>query len=182
MAPHRQESTSKRTGGARSGSVMNFRTTVSPGSVRRSAVLPSVLTFLVIVASGGLLLMIEKGMLNGVETPPPRVNGKRLDFIRQAATQSRAAVDVESQVQYPVLPCSLMYWTVKEQQSEDQKPTISFFRALVHFFSRASPQANLSDTFRQRTAALSETLLSAVIQSQFYLSRVVELKGDLMFS
>uniref|UniRef100_A0A3B3H828 Carbohydrate sulfotransferase n=1 Tax=Oryzias latipes TaxID=8090 RepID=A0A3B3H828_ORYLA len=42
-------------------------------SLRRgSTVLPSVLTFLVIVASGGLLMMIEKGMLNGMETPAPK--------------------------------------------------------------------------------------------------------------
>lgn len=100
MVPRRQEYGTKRTGGARSGSLLNFRTTVNPGTVRRSsAVLPSVLTFLVIVASGGLLLMIEKGMLNSMETPPPRGNGKRLDFIRQGGRHSSAAVDVESQVQ-----------------------------------------------------------------------------------
>ena len=99
MVPRRQDYMMKRSGGARSGSVINFRTTLNSGSVRRSsAVLPSVLTFLVIVASGGLLLMIEKGMLNSMETPPPRGSGKRLDFIRQAGKQSPAAVDVESQV------------------------------------------------------------------------------------
>ncbi len=100
MLPRRQDYGMKRAGGARSGSVINFRTAVNSGSVRRSsAVLPSVLTFLVIVASGGLLLMIEKGMLNSMETPPPRGSGKRLDFIRQVGKQSRTAVDVESQVQ-----------------------------------------------------------------------------------
>lgn len=102
MLPRRQDYGMKRTGGVRGGSVINFRTTVNSGSVRRSssAVLPSVLTFLVIVASGGLLLMIEKGMLNSMETPPPRGSGKRLDFIRQAGRQSPDAVDVESQVSY----------------------------------------------------------------------------------
>uniref|UniRef100_A0A3Q1GQM7 Carbohydrate sulfotransferase n=1 Tax=Acanthochromis polyacanthus TaxID=80966 RepID=A0A3Q1GQM7_9TELE len=65
---------------ARSGSLINFRSAVSSVSVRRSsAVLPSVLTFLVIVASGGLLLMIEKGMLNSVETPSPRGDGSHKD-------------------------------------------------------------------------------------------------------
>lgn len=89
----------KKTGGARSSSVINFRTTVNSGSVRRSsAVLPSVLTFLVIVASGGLLLMIEKGMLNSVETPPPRGGGKRMDLMGQTAKHSPAAMDVDSQV------------------------------------------------------------------------------------
>ncbi|XP_047442696.1 carbohydrate sulfotransferase 14 [Mugil cephalus] len=94
MLPRRQDY------GARSGSVINFRTTVSPGSVRRSAaVLPSVLTFLVIVASGGLLLMIEKGMLNSMETPSPRGSqARRLDFIRQAGKHSPDSADVESQI------------------------------------------------------------------------------------
>nr|XP_061834132.1 carbohydrate sulfotransferase 14-like [Nerophis lumbriciformis] len=89
---------SKRSGGVRGGSVRNFRTTASPGSVRRNTVLPSVLTFLVIVASGSLLLMIEKGLLNGMETPPPRGSGKRVDFIQQTERRERAAVDVESQI------------------------------------------------------------------------------------
>nr|XP_057930232.1 carbohydrate sulfotransferase 14 [Doryrhamphus excisus] len=98
MAPRGQESV-KRSGGVRGGSVLNFRTTATPSSVRRSsAVLPSVLTFLVIVASGGLLVMIEKGMLNGVETPPPRGSGKRANFIRQKGQHARAAVDGESQI------------------------------------------------------------------------------------
>lgn len=98
MVPRRQDYGMKRAGAARSGSVMNFRTTVSSSSVRRSsAVLPSVLTFLVIVASGGLLLMIEKGMLNSMDTPPPRGNGKRLDLIRQPGRLS-STVDVDSQV------------------------------------------------------------------------------------
>lgn len=100
MLPRRQDYGMKRTGGPRSGSVINFRTTVIPGSVRRSsAVLPSVLTFLVIVASGGLLLMIEKGMLNSMDPPPPRGSGKRLDIIRQVGKHSPVTVDVDSQVQ-----------------------------------------------------------------------------------
>lgn len=99
MAPRRQDYGMKRTGGTRNSSIINFRTTVNSGSVRRSsAVLPSVLTFLVIVASGGLLLMIEKGMLKSVETPSPRGGGKRLDFMGQAGKRSPSAVDVESQV------------------------------------------------------------------------------------
>lgn len=99
MASRRQEYGVKKTAGMRSSSVVNFRNAVNSGSVRRSsAVLPSVLTFLVIVASGGLLLMIEKGMLNSMETPPPRSSGKRLDFIGQAGKHSQEAVDVESQV------------------------------------------------------------------------------------
>lgn len=100
MVPRGQEYGTKRTGAARGGSLLNFRTTGTSGAVRRSsAVLPSVLTFVVIVASGGLLLMIEKGMLNSVETPPPRGSGRRLDFIRQAGRRSSAAEDVESQVE-----------------------------------------------------------------------------------
>lgn len=99
MVPRRQDYGMKRAGGTRSSSVINFGTTVNSGSVRRSsAVLPSVLTFLVIVASGGLLLMIEKGMLNSMETPPPRGSGKRQDFMGQTAKHSPVAVDVESQV------------------------------------------------------------------------------------
>lgn len=99
MLPRRPDYGMKRPGGGRSGSVINFRTTVlSSGSGRRSsAVLPSVLTFLVIVASGGLLLMIEKGMLSSVETPPPRGDGRRLDSGRRAGSHG-PAVDVESQV------------------------------------------------------------------------------------
>ena len=100
MLPRRQDYGVKRSGGARSGTVINFRSAVNSGSVRRSsAVLPSVLTFLVIVASGGLLLMIEKGMLNSMETPPPRGSGRRLDFMRQVGKNSPAAADVESQVE-----------------------------------------------------------------------------------
>lgn len=102
MVPRRQESGLKRAVGARSGAVVNFRTAGNSGSGRRSsAVLPSVLTFLVIVASGGLLLMIEKGMLNSMETPPPRGSGRRLDLSGQAGRRSRGDrgdVDVESQV------------------------------------------------------------------------------------
>lgn len=102
MVPRRQEYGLKKTAGMRSGSVVNFRAAVNSGSVRRSsAVLPSVLTFLVIVASGGLLLMIEKGMLNSMETPPPRGSGRRLDLRSQAGRhgRDRLDVDVDSQVQ-----------------------------------------------------------------------------------
>lgn len=42
--------------------------------------------------------MIEKGMLNSVETPPPRGDGKRPDFMGQTAKHSPAAMDVDSQV------------------------------------------------------------------------------------
>lgn len=84
---------------------MNFRTTVNTGSLRRSsAVLPSVLTFAVIVASGGLLLMIEKGMLNSMETPPPLGNGKRSDYLR-AVQRHDPAVDAESQVGITIVVC-----------------------------------------------------------------------------
>ncbi|XP_035503973.1 carbohydrate sulfotransferase 14 [Scophthalmus maximus] len=99
MGPRKPDHGAKRTGGARGGSVMHFRSTVNSGSVRRSAaVLPSVLTFLVIVASGGLLLMIEKGMLNSMDTPPPRGSGRRPDLVRQAGRRSAAAADVDSQI------------------------------------------------------------------------------------
>lgn len=100
MASRRQEYGLNKAVGVRGGSVVNFRNAAgSSGSVRRgSAVLPSVLTFLVIVASGGLLLMIEKGMLNSMETPPPRGSGRRQDFVGQAGKHSREAGDVESQV------------------------------------------------------------------------------------
>ncbi|XP_010771332.1 carbohydrate sulfotransferase 14 [Notothenia coriiceps] len=99
MLPCRQDFGMKKSGGPRNSPVINFRTTVIPGSVRRSsAVLPSVLTFLVIVASGGLLLMIEKGMLSSMETPPPRGTGKRQDFMRQVGRLSPGAEDVDSQI------------------------------------------------------------------------------------
>lgn len=100
MASRRQEYGVKKAVGMRGGPVVNFRNAaVNSGSVRRSsAVLPSVLTFLVIVASGGLLLMIEKGMLNSMATPPPRGSGRRQDFVGQAGKRSREAGDVESQV------------------------------------------------------------------------------------
>lgn len=101
MVPRRQEYGLKKAG-TRSGSVVNFRAAGNSGSVRRSsAVLPSVLTFLVIVASGGLLLMIEKGMLNSMETPPPRGSGRRLDLRGQAGEhgRDRLDLDVDSQVQ-----------------------------------------------------------------------------------
>ncbi|KAM4574553.1 carbohydrate sulfotransferase 14 [Fundulus diaphanus] len=100
MLPRRQQDYGKRrSDGVRSGSVTSFRSAASPGSVRRgSAVLPSVLTFLVIVASGGLLLMIEKGMLNGVETPSPRGNARRLELIRETRRHGSDGADVDSQI------------------------------------------------------------------------------------
>ncbi|XP_077075895.1 carbohydrate sulfotransferase 14 [Siphateles boraxobius] len=91
MPPRKKEYGIKRA----SGSLIHFRQPVSATTVRRnSAVVPSVLTFAVIVASGGLLLMIEKGMLNSVQTPPPRANGKKVEY----RMRSSAAVDVESQI------------------------------------------------------------------------------------
>lgn len=85
--------------GVGSTAVVNFRPVVSATSSQRrgSAVLPSVLTFAVIVASGGLLLMIEKGMLNNMETPPPRGNGKNANYLQQVRHPD-ASVDVDSQV------------------------------------------------------------------------------------
>lgn len=101
MAPRRQDYGAQRPVAARNGSVLDFRSAGS-GSVRRgSAVLPSVLTFLVIVASGGLLLMIEKGMLNGMETPSPRGGGGgggRREASGPLGKRTSAAVDVEAQV------------------------------------------------------------------------------------
>lgn len=86
----------KRTGDARS--FVNTRKTVNSGSFRRSsAVLPSVLTFAVVVASGGLLLMIEKGMLNNMETPPPRGYGKRSGYLRPTKHQD-PVVDAELEI------------------------------------------------------------------------------------
>ncbi|KAJ8333302.1 hypothetical protein SKAU_G00421980 [Synaphobranchus kaupii] len=98
MASRKQDISLKRSSGARSGSVLSLRPPVNSLSLRRSsAVLPSVLTFAVIVASGGLLLMIEKGLLNSVDTPPPRGNGKKFDYLRSSRHQSSAA-DAESQI------------------------------------------------------------------------------------
>lgn len=92
MPPRKKEYGIKRA----SGPLVHFRAPVSATTVRRhSAVVPSVLTFAVIVASGGLLLMIEKGMLNSVQTPPPRASGKKVEY---RPRNSDAAVDVESQV------------------------------------------------------------------------------------
>lgn len=85
----------KRTMALRGAASLSYRPTASAAR-RSSAVLPSVLTFLVIVASGGLLLMIEKGMLSSMETPPPRGYPKLLS--RQAGRLSRPDVDVESQI------------------------------------------------------------------------------------
>lgn len=108
MVPRRHDYGSKKSGGGgRTSSVVNFRTAASPATVRRSsAVLPSVLTFLVLVASGGLLVMIEKGMLNSMETPPPRGSGRRLDVGGQAARHSSGAADVETQVEQHQVPAA----------------------------------------------------------------------------
>ncbi|XP_061095476.1 carbohydrate sulfotransferase 14 [Conger conger] len=98
MAPSKQEFSLKRSSGTRSGSVLGLRPPVNSLPLRRSsAVLPSVLTFAVIVASGGLLLMIEKGLLNSVDTPPPRGNGKKFDYLSQSRHESSDA-DAESQI------------------------------------------------------------------------------------
>ncbi|KAK7889596.1 hypothetical protein WMY93_025156 [Mugilogobius chulae] len=88
----------KRLGGARSGPPGALRVTMNSVSARRSsAVLPSVLTFLVIVASGGLLMMIEKGMLNTVEAPGPRAMGRRVHTAEEEAN-SHGYEDVDFQV------------------------------------------------------------------------------------
>ncbi|MCJ8743582.1 hypothetical protein PDJAM_G00095600 [Pangasius djambal] len=83
--------------GASGSSVLRFSPAVSSRSThrRRSALLPSVLTFAVIVASGGLLLLIEKGMLNGMHTPSPLGNGRKPDY---RVAPRDPAVDVESQI------------------------------------------------------------------------------------
>lgn len=97
MPPSKQDFAVKRGGGMRN---PNFRLRSSMGSgfgKRGSAVLPSVLTFAVIVASGGLLLMIEKGMLNGMDPPPPRASGRTADH-RPQAGQYDAAGDTDAQV------------------------------------------------------------------------------------
>lgn len=86
--------------GASGSSVLRFSPAVSSRSSHRrrsSALLPSVLTFAVIVASGGLLLLIEKGMLNGMHTPSPLANGKKADY---RVAPRDPAVDVDSQVSY----------------------------------------------------------------------------------
>ncbi|KAJ8277096.1 hypothetical protein GJAV_G00071430 [Gymnothorax javanicus] len=94
MAPGKHDFSLKRS----SRSVLGLRPPVNSLPLRRSsAVLPSVLTFAVIVASGGLLLMIEKGLLNSVDTPPPRANGKKFDYLAPSMRQSSAA-DAESQI------------------------------------------------------------------------------------
>ncbi|CAL8256278.1 unnamed protein product [Merluccius merluccius] len=64
----------KKKDSAPQGPAVRLRSVRSVRTGRRggSALLPSVLTFAVIVASGGLLLMIEKGMLSSMDTPPPR--------------------------------------------------------------------------------------------------------------
>ncbi|XP_028300323.1 carbohydrate sulfotransferase 14 [Gouania willdenowi] len=96
MPPPRQEH-----GGKRSTAVTFLQTSVSPGSVRRgfgSTVLPSLLTFLVIVASGGLLVMIEKGMLNDMVTQPTPRGVQRLVFSQKAGKASAGGLDQESQI------------------------------------------------------------------------------------
>ncbi|KAK5614185.1 Carbohydrate sulfotransferase 14 [Crenichthys baileyi] len=99
MLPHRQDYGKRRSDGLRSGPVTSFRSAGTPSSVRRSsAVLPSVLTFLVVLASGGLLLMIEKGMLNSMETPSPRGNARRLELTRESRTHGSDGVDVDSEI------------------------------------------------------------------------------------
>lgn len=97
MLPNRADTPVKRHGAARLAGT--FRTPVSSVSVRRSsAVLPSLLTFLVIVASGGLLMMIEKGMLNSVEAPGPRPIVKRTDTMDVIGNHSPADEEVDLQV------------------------------------------------------------------------------------
>lgn len=115
MAPSKQDFSLKRSSGARSGSVLNLRTPVNSLPLRRSsAVLPSVLTFAVIVASGGLLLMIEKGLLNSVDTPPPRGNGKKIDYLSPSRHQS-SATDAESQIIQDIRNRTI--WTVCGQKN-----------------------------------------------------------------
>ncbi|MBN3296001.1 CHSTE sulfotransferase, partial [Amia calva] len=68
-----------------------------PISLRHgSAVLPSVLTFAVIVASGGLLLMIEKGMLNNLQNPQPGGAGKWAGL--RSERRRGVEMDAESQI------------------------------------------------------------------------------------
>ncbi|KAF5900528.1 carbohydrate sulfotransferase 14-like, partial [Clarias magur] len=83
-------------GGASGSSVLRFSPALSSRSThrRRTALLPSVLTFAVIVASGGLLLLIEKGMLNSMHTPSPLGSGKTPGY---RDTPQEPAVDVDSQ-------------------------------------------------------------------------------------
>ncbi|KAK1174796.1 carbohydrate sulfotransferase 14-like [Acipenser oxyrinchus oxyrinchus] len=98
MLPRRLDTGMARSNTVRSGSLVNLRPSVNTVSLRRhSAILPSVLTFAVIVASGGLLLMIEKGMLNHMETPSPRGIGVKSDFIRNARNED-PIVDTEYQI------------------------------------------------------------------------------------
>ncbi|XP_061593991.1 carbohydrate sulfotransferase 14 [Cololabis saira] len=70
----------------------------SPRSRGSSTVLPSVLTFLVIVASGGLLLMIERGMLTGMDPPSPRGSGGRRPELRRAGKHAAGGGDVDQQI------------------------------------------------------------------------------------
>ncbi|XP_059924019.1 carbohydrate sulfotransferase 14 [Gadus macrocephalus] len=97
MLPRKQDYAMKGANGPRSRSVMNFKTVKSSSVRHSSAVLPSVLTFAVIVASGGLLLMIEKGMLNSLDTPPPRGTGQRSEYTAHVRQQGRV-VDTDFQI------------------------------------------------------------------------------------
>ncbi|XP_072295216.1 carbohydrate sulfotransferase 14 [Eucyclogobius newberryi] len=99
MFPLQAERSGQRLGAARSGPHGKLRVTMksAPPGRRNSAVLPSVLTFLVIVASGGLLMMIEKGMLSSVEAPGPRAMGGRLHKA-EGTGNSHGDEDVDFQV------------------------------------------------------------------------------------
>ncbi|KAJ0032214.1 hypothetical protein NQD34_002295 [Periophthalmus magnuspinnatus] len=98
MFHFKENRSAKRHGGARSGPPGNLRVTMNSVSVRRnSAAVPFVLTFLVIVASGGLLMMIEKGMLNTVEAPGPRAMGRRIPTAEEMGN-SHGYEDVDFQV------------------------------------------------------------------------------------
>ena len=109
MLPRKQDYALKGANGPRSRSVMNFKTVKSSSVRHGSAVLPSVLTFAVIVASGGLLLMIEKGMLNSMETPPPRGTGPRAGEPAQGRAHG-PGVDADFQVCVCVLPVLIFCW------------------------------------------------------------------------
>ncbi|KAL4635441.1 Carbohydrate sulfotransferase D4ST1-like [Arapaima gigas] len=88
----------KRAGRARTATVLNLRRPLGSMSARRgSALLPSVLTFAVIVASGGLLLMIEKGMLNGMDPPAPRGSARHAEHAG-LPRRHELAVDTDFQI------------------------------------------------------------------------------------
>ncbi|XP_068175074.1 carbohydrate sulfotransferase 14 [Antennarius striatus] len=80
-------------------SFTSIKRTMNASPVRRnSALLPSILTFVVIVASGGLLLLIEKGMLSTVENPVPRGGGRRGERSHQDERLNSPARDLDSQL------------------------------------------------------------------------------------